>query len=109
MTNKPLLTKEGFVNAIMALKRDDNYVDECAKLTINIFEHLEAADVAVRLLETIMNDDGEYISWWMYEKDWGQNDDLNVYDESDNIIELTTPEQLYDFLLENYKPKQTAE
>lgn len=58
-------------------------------------------DLVVSLLQTMLNDDGEWISYWMYECDFGRAWDENqVCDADGKSIVLTTPEDLYDFLVE---------
>lgn len=56
----------------------------------------------VKLLEYIFDDEeSEWISWWCWEKEFGNNKDIDAFDENEQKIILDTSEQLYEFLLEN--------
>ena len=50
------------------------------------------------LLKESMNDEGDYIGWWLYE-----DVEKVIYLEDGTERRLDTIEELYDFLLENYK------
>jgi hypothetical protein len=50
------------------------------------------------LLKAIMQDDGDWISWWIYEdveKAW--------WDKKNKKYDLSTTKKLYDFLIDNKK------
>ena len=57
------------------------------------------------LLKTLFEDNDEWISWWIYEKDFGSKKEMKAYYKNDKEIKLDTPEQLYDFLIKNRKKK----
>ena len=52
----------------------------------------------IELLGNLINDEDDYISWWLYE-----DVDKIITDAFGNKIEIDTPEKLYDFLINNYK------
>lgn len=52
----------------------------------------------IELLGNLINDEDDYIGWWLYE-----DVEKEVKDAFGNIIKLDTPEKLYDFLISNYK------
>ena len=52
----------------------------------------------IELLGNLINDEDDYISWWLYE-----DVDKIITDAFGNKIEIDTPEKLYDFLVNNYK------
>ena len=57
--------------------------------------------IVVQLLENMFND-SDYISWWLYDLDYGRDyKDGCIQDSKGNIIDIFTAEKLYDFLLEN--------
>lgn len=56
----------------------------------------------VDLLELLTHDKGEWISWWCWEKDYGEREDFDAMDKDGDPIDLSTPELLYAFLLQEY-------
>lgn len=55
-------------------------------------------NLVVRLLEKIMHDQDETISWWIYEADYGRDNTMHIYVDK-KPIDLSSPELLYDFLM----------
>lgn len=54
------------------------------------------------LLEFIFNDKEEWISYWIYELDWGKEyEDGSILNKNGSVIKLETEKELYDFLLKN--------
>lgn len=106
-----MITKERFVQII---KRLENYnklqeninglFDECIETKENDFCNAGSIcigheSVVVELLENMF--DTDMISCWIYELDYGRKyKDGYVQDEEGNIIDLSTLEQLYDYLIE---------
>ena len=64
----------------------------------------EPESVVVRLLETIFNDKGEWIQYFLYELDWGKKyEDGCITDTDGSFIKLSTIDELYVFLLKEEK------
>ena len=109
-----LISKEEFVEIIDRLKDTQDTVDKVNDLFNNtidsrISDYLNASslmicheDIVVKLLEKIFNNK-ENLSWWLYERNYGR--DFKIGDLEDNGIkvDLTTPEKLYDYLMECYE------
>ena len=56
-------------------------------------------DIVVELLE-IMLDGGDTISWWIYDLEYGKKyEDGCITEKDGTIIDLSTVEKLYDFLI----------
>ena len=105
-----MISKERFVQII---KRLENYnklqeninglFDECIETKENDFCNAGSIcigheSVVVELLENMF--DTDMISYWIYELDYGRNyKDGYVQDGEGNIIDLSTLEKLYDYLL----------
>ena len=64
--------------------------------------------VVVKLLENMFEDKDNTISWWIYEKDYGRNYKIGDMSVNDVGIDLTTPEKLYDYLLEEKKKNEES-
>lgn len=103
-----MIRKDDFINSINALlmqqARDEevnnaldvicgNDYSSCVVDTSTI-----ATQALIDLLKSLTNDLDDYIEWWLYE-----DVEKEVKDAFGNIIELDTPEKLYDFLVSNYK------
>lgn len=106
-----MLSKEKFVEIINKLKEVDDFVtetnDKARKLSdavISDFFNAQSLSISheglvVELLENIFKDK-DYISWWIYETDYGRNKDMaKVWPEDGTEIKLNTAEQLYEFLV----------
>lgn len=60
-----------------------------------------ASDV-VSLLEIILNDKAEWISYWAWDNDFGRKLELGAVKDADGVpIPITTIEELWDFLVDN--------
>lgn len=106
-----MITKERFVEII---KRLENYnklqgninslFNECIDNKENDFCNASSIcigheSVVVELLENMF--DTDMISYWIYELDYGRKyKDGYVLDGEGNIVDLSTLEKLYDYLIE---------
>lgn len=109
-----LISKQEFVEIINRFKDTQDTVDKVNDLFNNTIDsrssdYINASslmicheDIAVKLLEKIFNDK-DTLSWWLYECNYGR--DFKIGDLEDNgvKIDLTTPEKLYDYLVECYE------
>ena len=61
-------------------------------------------ETVIDLLEFIFNDKNQWISYWIFELDFGKDyEDGYVKDEHGEVIPLKTTEDLYDLLVRNMK------
>ena len=98
------MTKEVFVETINFMKtRFDN------EIVINNYLTAEFGDAIfypysnyevqmVKVLEDIFHDTGEWISYYIYELDFGRKWEPGCVTEDGKDIPLSTPEELYDML-----------
>ncbi len=105
-----LIERNEFVQIINRLEERDNVVDKVNKIFRNttdsvMSDSMNAAslmicheDIVINLLEKIF-DDKEIISWWLYEKNYGKNFKMGDFEVDGQQIDLTTAENLYDYLL----------
>lgn len=104
------LTKEEFVDIMNRLKESKELVDKVNELFYNSRENIEcdfcnAAGmqisheiVVVRLLEKLMHDESEVISYFIYELDYGKECKLGCVINNERDIDLSTAEKLYEYL-----------
>ena len=105
-----MLSKEEFVSIINKLREVDDFVNEtnnkARKLNDAIISDFFNAsslsisheNIVVKLLENMFYDN-DIISWWLYELDYGRKyEEGCIRDCNDKIIDVSTPEKLYDYL-----------
>ena len=103
-----MIRKDDFVRSINAIleqtKRDEEINNALDVICNNEYSYCVAetstivTTALIELLGNLTNDEDDYIGWWLYE-----DVEKEVKDAFGNIIELDTPEKLYDFLVSNYK------
>lgn len=109
-----MITKQKFVEIVNRLKDYDDLQKKIQELFKDNIDNQEMdfmnagsicvghETIVVKLLENMFNDRENWISWWLYEQDYGRSVSIDdVFDEMGNLIDLTTPEKFYDFLIEN--------
>lgn len=109
-----MISKKTFVNTINKIIDYNNMSNEindvfskyrtedCNSVFYGFYE-----DVVVNLLTEAMNDKDEWISWWLYECNYGQDTMKYATIGPDNVeIDLSTPEKLYDFLVKEYNEEE---
>lgn len=105
-----MISKEQFVRIINRLQETDdirNKVNEILRsATDNILCDFTSAaglmicheDLVVEILENMF--DSDMISYWIYELDYGKDYiDGCIIDEHNEIVNIKTPEDLYDYLI----------
>lgn len=112
--NGALLTKEEFVDIINRLRDSAELVDKVEELFRNSRENIECdfcngaglqishEGVVVKLLEKLMKDDAENISYYIYELDYGKDYHPGCVKDGEKEIDFGTPEKLYEYLVEEY-------
>ncbi len=109
-----IISKEAFCDIINKLIKTNDFVNEVNKKAKELDNAIESdffnasslsisfeSDV-VYLLTLMFNDyeNDQILSWWLYEKDYGRREDIKIWDGESNEIDLSTPEKLYDYLVE---------
>lgn len=112
--NGELLTKEEFVDIIDRLRDSAELVDKVEELFRNSRENIECdfcngaglqishEGVVVKLLEKLMKDDAENISYYIYELDYGKDYHPGCVKDGEKEIDFGAPEKLYEYLVEEY-------
>jgi hypothetical protein len=105
-----MISKDEFLNAIDAIRTHEMFAYDvynvCSKHNVNmdycVFEPSNnLVSVVVDLLTNGMNDTDEYISWWLFDCDFGKYNNTVVVkgDNVDESYDLDSAEKLYDFLV----------
>ena len=103
------MSKESFCKVMDNYKSMFNFTDEMNdlfdkyKMDGNIYPPM-CTETVIDLLEFIFNDKNQWISYWIFELDFGKDyEDGYVKDEHGEVIPLKTTEDLYDLLVRNMK------
>lgn len=110
-----IISKEAFIDIINRLIKTNDFVNEVNAKARELDNAIESdffnasslsisfeTDV-VYLLGLMFNDSDGTLSWWLYEKDYGRNKEMKMWDGYGNEIDLSTAEKLYDYLLKELK------
>ena len=98
-----MITKSTFVNVVNNIRKQEKRVDKFSKALSQICDGHPVFDTNNLYLKSLLdvlketfNDQDDYITWWLWE-----DVEKKVWPEDGTEIDLSTPEQLYDFLVEN--------
>lgn len=116
-----MISKQLFVKYINCIQEKDNMANEINKILIKYNQrdlldgydliNNDFIDIIVELLDKNFDDNCDWVDYFIYELDYGNKywtddgrfcSDL-ILDENDQPIDISTPEKLYDFLIEEYK------
>lgn len=104
-----MITLESFKKSIETIEKYNDLQDELYKtlnkitdgnFIVTIGDTL-IADI-LRLLQESLNDEDDWIGWWMYE----DVEKIIYYSAENRQVDVTKVEDLYNFLVENYKNKK---
>lgn len=108
---KPIISKDKFCQILTKLKENEDFIDGINDVLRefgrdNYIFPTGLEDVIVRLLETVFEDTDKWISYWVWEENFGRKyEDGDAIDERGSIIPLKTAEDLYDFLIKNMEDR----
>ena len=68
----------------------------------------DITNMLVTIMETELEDTSEWLTWWMYEKDFGTRKDMTAYYADESEIKLDTVEEIYNFLIKNMEEKNES-
>lgn len=104
-----IMSKESFCQVIDNYKSMWDFTDEMNdlfdkyKMDGNIYPPM-CTETVIDLLEFIFNDKNQWISYWIFELEFGkQYEDECIKWEDGEVIPLKTAEDLYDLLVRNMK------
>jgi hypothetical protein len=104
-----MITKKTFIATMEVLQKQQVQEDAIAIMLgdmtgethfFNVSDNVENA--LLNILTECFDDKAGWLSWWIYEKHFGQND-MKAYYKNKKEIKLNTAEQLYNFLVKEQK------
>ena len=101
------MTFEEFEKCIDELKKNTDYIEKLAKLNVNIFEELTLETMVVDLIAKLIGDKYEWLSWWVWEKDFGTREDLEAFEsDSQTLIPTTTAQDIWNLIKRNVEEEK---
>jgi len=93
------MTLEELQHLLNLMDADNKKIRDAYRLGIDLTEFTESAQEVVNTLLKHVFDEHQYetISWWMYEKDFGRRENLQMWDADGNEV-CRTVEELHQFL-----------
>lgn len=108
-TENGIMSKESFCRVMDNYKSMWNFTDDMNEVFKKyncdgeVFPPM-CTETVIDLLEFIFNDKNQWISYWIFELDFGKDyEDGYVKDEHGEVIPLKATEDLYDLLVRNMK------
>lgn len=108
-----MISKKEFVEIINKLKQVNDFVEETNNNARKLHDAIVSdffnasslmishEEIVVKLLSEIFNlQDDDTLTWWLYENDYGRKFKVGSFSANGVDIDLTTPEKLYDYLVE---------
>ena len=100
------MKRKQFKQLINLLDEQQQSIDKAYAIDIDILEFMNPMFTANEILfkEAFGEEAAEWISWFMYEKDFGRREDLGAWDEDKTEI-CRTVDELYDYIKSLKKKK----
>ena len=99
------MTKEQFVKLMTVIKDRYDTMNNIIDKFDDVFggigdEFIENTDISpiIEVIAEIVGDNDDWISWYVYDKDFGENTALYCNDENGNIIPSDTLEDLWELI-----------
>lgn len=99
MEKKLPLSFEQFAKCMLTVKDDFEYFDRCYSLGVEIFNRVSSPDMVLQLLADIFDDKDGWITWFIFEKNWGKDKSLQAYEvDGKTIIPTDTLTDIYNLI-----------
>ena len=99
------MTKEQFVKLMTVIKDRYNTMNNIIDKFDDVFggigdRFIEGTDInpIIKVIAEIVGDNDDWISWYVYEKEFGENTALYCNDKNGNIIPSDTLEDLWELI-----------
>ena len=110
-----MISKELFVETINFMKERNDAIDRINRELSVEFEdstfypYFRYEEMLVKVLEATMHDEGDWIRYFLYEGNYGEDLKPDSVSEADGTpIDITTSEKLYGFLVKEYISDEMA-
>lgn len=97
------MTFEEFDKYIEGLEKEFDWMEKCADIGIDIvYDNISSFDMVVQLISAIFEDTNKTFEWWVYDKNFGRNADLSMWDKDKHIIPTATRKDIYMVLMDKF-------
>ena len=99
------MNKKQFIKLMTVIKERHDSLENVYDKLDDIFGDVGDRFVAntslfpiIKVISDIIGDDNEWIEWYIYEKEWGTNEDMEVTDVNNNVVSSETLEDLWELI-----------
>ena len=99
------MSKKQFIKLMTVIKERHNSLENVYDKLDDIFGDVGDRFVAntslfpiIKVISDIVGDDNEWIEWYIYEKEWGIKEDMEVTDVNNNIVPSETLGDLWELI-----------
>ena len=104
------MTYKEFAEYIEELRKNEEYINKLADLNVNVFEELTLETMVVELLAKAIGDKYEWLSWWIWEKEYGTRKELDAFEKDANgndiVIPTDTPRDIWNLIQRNVEEEK---
>jgi hypothetical protein len=99
-----MITEKKFIELMTKFKQlsedEDNMHNAMRRLDPDFggFNLSRYSDILLELLKLLVNDEADWISWYVYEKNWGKEKKLTCYDKNNKKLPSNTLKDLYNLI-----------
>lgn len=99
------MTKEQFIRLMTVIKNKyeetekfwDDFYDLFGSCGDKLVEAI-SLDEIISVISEIIGDNESWIEWYIYEKEWGTKEDMEVTDVNNNVVPSETLEDLWELI-----------
>lgn len=99
------MNKKQFIKLMTVIKERHDSLENVYDKLDDIFGDVRDRFVAntslfpiIKVISDIIGDDGKWIEWYIYEKEWGTKEDMEVTDVNNNVVPSETLEDLWELI-----------
>ena len=99
------MNKEQFIKLMTVIKERHDSLENVYDKLDDIFGDVGDRFVAntslfpiIKTISEIIGDDESWIEWYIYEKEWGTKEDMEVTDVNNNVVSSETLEDLWELI-----------
>lgn len=96
-----MLSYTDFERYMNIIKKQYDWIESvCNVLNAAVNEMFTGISTSIELLERCMNDTNDWISWYIYETEWGEEEDMLDVTIDGEPFKVKTIKDLYDVIME---------
>ena len=99
------MNKEQFIKLMTVIKKRYYSLESIYDKFNDLFEDVGYKFISntslfpiINVISDIVGDDNKWIEWYIYEKEWGTKEDMEVTDINNNVVPFETLEDLWELI-----------